>query len=335
MDKLDGETSAATREAAAWFERLNDPDDVRIETEELEQFAAWRRKDPANKAAYEHLEDLSQTLRALNDDPDIEAVAQQALSGSSARAKASWLRRRGRPIIGVALAAVVIGGVSIALTLHQPTYSTGVGQTFSTRLEDGSRVQLNTDSRIRVRYSAGQRRIDLLRGQAYFDVAHNAARPFIVVAGDTCTRAVGTRFDVRRVGETVRVTLAQGSVEITDRDAPASTWKLQPGQALALPERAEAKARPVTVDAKTATSWTTGDLTFQEQPLGEVVAELNRYSRRKIILGAGVDATRLVSGIFPAGDNDDFIAAVSSVYHLRHVARTNGDVELQPKAEST
>lgn len=319
----------ATQEAADWLTRLSDP---AIETDDLEAFSAWRA-DPANRAAYERLEDLTQSLQSLAGDPEIEEIANQAFIRAPKpaplrlRETARWPWR----IAGAGIAALVIGAVA-GVALLKPTYATGVGETFSARLDDGSRVQLNTDSQIRVRYSAGVRRVELLRGQALFEVAHNPARPFIVVAGDTETRALGTRFEVRRDGADVRVILTQGSVEITDKDAPRASWRLAPGQALAVSSKQPAAARPAPIDVKSATSWTTGDLTFRDLPLTQAVAELNRYSRAKIILSDGVDGARVVSGVFRAGDNGDFIAAMTALYGLQPIHKPNGDVELRARA---
>lgn len=320
----------STREAADWFARLSDP---KIETDALEAFSTWRAI-PENRAAYERIEDLSRSLQSLANDPDMVIAANEAIDRG---AKTKSVRRTiGLPPKRAWLGAVAAVGLLAALSAsfyywRLPTFSTGVGQTFSARLADGSRVQLNTDSQVRVRYSAGVRRVELLRGQAMFEVAHNPARPFVVAAGDTETRALGTRFEVRRIGEAVRVTLTQGSVEITDRDAPRATWRLTPGQALALPPRARAATKPVLVDVKSATSWTTGDLTFQDIPLADAVAELNRYTHSQIRLAPGVPGERRISGVFPAGENGDFVAAASSLYGLRSVAKPNGDIELQPR----
>jgi transmembrane sensor len=87
---------------------------------------------------------------------------------------------------------------------------------------------------------------------------------------------------------------------------------------------------PTAIDTPSATSWTTGALTFQGVPLSQAVAELNRYSHDKIILGPGVPADRAVTGVFSTGDKDDFVAAVSSVFDLKSVRKANGDLELQP-----
>lgn len=320
-------SARTTREAADWLDRLATPPH---ETEELEAFSTWRA-DPENRAEYERLEDIKRAMATMRDDPDMRQAAAEALQrGATRRKRYSPLARRPRWLVGGLVAACLVATIG-AFALWMPTYSTRVGETFSATLEDGSRVQLNTDSAVRVRYSAGQRRIELLRGQALFQVAHNAQRPFIVSAGDTQVRALGTRFDVRKIGQDVRVVLVQGSVEVSDPAVRPAPWRLKAGQSLALPRAATEAVAPTAVDTPSATSWTTGNLTFQGVPLSEAVAELNRYSRDKIILAPGVPADRRVTGVFPAGDHGDFIAAVSSIFDLKSVQKSNGDLELQPQ----
>lgn len=312
------------REAADWFTRLNEPT---IETEELEAFSAWRGK-PENRAAYERLEDLGRAMSDLRDDPDMR----QATAEARVRGIVRRQRRLSAPLlIGGLAAACVIAAITAATIVSLPTYSTHVGETFSATLEDGSRIQLNTDSAVKIRYSAGQRRVELLRGQAMFQVAHNAQRPFIVSSGDAEVRALGTRFDVRRVGQALRVVLAQGSIEVTDRSVSPTPWRLTAGQALALGSKAKVAPAPVSIDVPAATSWTTGSVTFEGETLSEAVAELNRYRRDKIILAPGVPVERPIGGVFAVGDNDDFIAAVSALYRLKTIRRANGDLELQPQ----
>ena len=319
------------REAADWFTRLNEPP---IETEELEAFSAWKAK-PENRAAYERLEDINRAMLTLNDDPDMRQAKADALARGAARRRqrfASW--RTSPRAIGILAAACVVAAIGAAAVLRLPTYSTRIGETFSATLQDGSRIQLNTDSAVRVQYSAGQRRIELLRGQAMFQVAHNAQRPFIVVSGDAEVRALGTRFDVRRLGQTMRVVLAQGSVEVTDKSVRETPWRLTAGQALALEPKSAMTPHPEPVDVPSATSWTTGNVTFEGVPLSEAITELNRYRRDKIILAPSIPASRLIGGVFSAGDNDDFIVAVSALYHLKTVRQPNGDVELQPVVDN-
>lgn len=324
-------SARTTREAADWLDRLDAPPH---ETEELEAFSAWRA-NPENRAEYERLEDIKRAMAAMRDDPDMrQAAAEARQRGAVRRRRYAPFKLLPRLFSGGLVAACLVAAIG-AFALRMPTYSTRVGETFSATLEDGSRVQLNTDSAVHVRYSAGQRRIELLRGQALFQVAHNTQRPFIVVAGDTQVRAVGTRFDVRKIGQDVRVVLVQGSVEVSDPAVRPTPWRLKAGQSLALPRAASVATAPTTVDTPSATSWTTGNLTFQGVRLAEATAELNRYSRDKIVLAPGVPADRLVTGVFPTGDNGDFVAAVSSIFDLKSERKSNGDLELQPQGPTS
>lgn len=322
-----------SREAGNWHALLNDPN-PRVETEELEAFSAWRA-DPTNRAEYERIDDISRAVEALQDDPDIRLATAEALARGPERRRFTMRLEtpRAARLVGALVAASVVASVAGGYLVLRPTYTTSIGQTFSARLSDGSRITLDTDSQVRVRFSAGERRIELLRGQALFEVAHNAQKPFIVAAGDTRIRATGTRFEVRKIDEDVRVTLTQGSVEVIDTDARSKTWRLKPGQALALKPTTIASATPSPVDIQTATSWTSGELTFQGVPLSEAVVELNRYSQDKIVLGEGTPQATRITGVFAAGEKDDFIAAVSSLYGLRSERLANGDVELQPTRE--
>jgi len=320
-------TRRTEREAADWFSRMNQP---RVENEDLEAFAEWRR-DPGNLAAYNRMEDISRAVRAMKDDPDLQAAARTAatrprgwrdrLAGALARPVRRWGA-------GLALAGAVAASTVAWFAFTAPTYSTAVGEQFSARLEDGSRVQLNTDTKLRVRFSAGERRVELQRGQAFFEVAHDSGRPFIVAAGPAQVRAIGTRFDVRRDQDAVRVTLAEGRVAVRDDKVSAGAWTLSPGQSLALDPRATG-ATPTSVDVPAATAWTTGRVSFRDVTLADAVAEINRYSRGKIVLGPGAPAERKINGVFATGDTDEFVAAVSALYGLKSVRRLDGRLELR------
>jgi transmembrane sensor len=320
-------TRRTEREAADWFSRMNQ---TRVENEDLAAFAEWRR-DPDNLAAYNRMEDISRAVRAMKDDPDMQAAAREA--ATRPLGWRDWLagflaRPGGRWGTGLALAGAVAASTIAWLALTAPTYSTAVGEQFSARLEDGSRVQLNTDTRLRVRFSGGERRVELQRGEAFFEVAHDGDRPFIVAAGSAQVRAIGTRFDVRRDDGEVRVTLAEGRVAVRDDKAATTGWTLSPGQSLALGPRATG-ATPTTIDVPAATAWTTGRLSFRDVTLADAVSEINRYSRSKIVLGPGAPADRKINGVFATGDTDEFVAAVTALYALKSVRRLDGRLELR------
>ncbi|WP_334163928.1 FecR family protein [Phenylobacterium sp.] len=306
----------ARDEAAAWFARLGRQ---AVTTDALRRFREWRRA-PANARAYAEVEAAWSRAGDLRHDPDLRAATAAALDRRPLRARLAGLTPPAPLGLGLAAAAglavtaaLVFGPAALA-----PAYDTGVGEQRLVVLDDGSRVRLNTDSRVRVRFARDARRVELLRGQAFFEVAHDAARPFTVDAGSAEVRALGTRFDVRRLDGTVQVTLVDGAVRVAPdgaRDAAApAAWTLAPGQQVTVaPGR---PAAPRAADAAGATSWTTGRIVFRETPLAAAVAEVNRYSARKVTLDAPGLAAAPVSGVFDTGDTEAFVAAASSLFGL-------------------
>ncbi|PVM92765.1 FecR family protein [Caulobacter endophyticus] len=322
------DTERRELEAADWFARLSR---TPIETEELTRFQRWSR-DPDNLAAYNDIEDISRAVRGLRDDPVMRAAAHHALAQPPERARRNFRGAWWAWGAGLAFAAVVSGAVLVLRPGVSDTYSTRVGEISSLRLDDGSQVRLNTDSTLRVRFTNGQRRVELLRGEAYFEVAHDTARPFVVAAGSAQVRAIGTAFDVRRAGDKVRIVLAEGRVRVTDRTTSRKDgWALNPGQGLVLSKAAGAP-EPTTVDVAAATSWRTGTLTFHNVTLAAVVDELNRYSNTKIVLEASAPRELVVSGAFQAGDTAEFTSAASLLYGLTARKLPGGEVALSAPA---
>ncbi len=325
MIEVKKEPTRAEREAANWFSLLMQ---TSIENEELDAYQTWCRV-PENLAAYKRIDEFSRLARSLRDDPQMRTATQEA---RTRRPKPStWLQRLfARPErgwgSGLAFAGVIAAAV-LGVKVLGPTYQTPIGGQRHVQLADGTRVQLNTDTALKVRFGGGVRRVDLIRGQAFFDVAHNAALPFIVTAGDTEVRAIGTRFDVRREPESVKIVLAQGKVSVTERGVAAASWTLSPGQAVTTGGKAPV-ARAVPADLALETDWTTGRLTFRDTPLDEAVQEINRYSRRKIVLGPGAPPHGRVNGTFPVGQPEDFLAVMTTLYGLQAERRFDGSTEL-------
>ncbi|MBU4434018.1 MAG: FecR domain-containing protein [Alphaproteobacteria bacterium] len=313
----------ARDEAATWYAKMHG----KVTHREVTAFFAWRA-DSLNDAAYSHIETLAQGVREVAGDPRIQAIGQdlQARRRRRGGALALLTRRPGPWITGLGLAAAaVLAGALLTTQPFGQTYRTTVGERRVVALADGSTIELNTDSQVRVRLSRERRAITLDRGQALFAVAHDTARPFIVTAGDTAVRAVGTRFEVYRTGTAVRVILAEGQVSVTQAHAPAATM-MRAGTRLDL--GGKAPARPVAIDVAAATGWTDGRLTFQDTPLAQAVIEANRYSRRKVVLGPGAPADERVSAIFNAGDTTAFVNGVSKLLDLQSTARPDGTIEL-------
>lgn len=304
---VDHDLDIRRQEAATWFARLSQR---RVSAEDVRAFSIWRR-DTRNAAAYDRVETLWKASNALAQDPDIAALTADALTSAPSalrsRAAAYGLRKT---LAGFALALAVAILMGVWALQRPETYSTRTGEQRMIVLTDGSRVMLDTDTVIRVRLERHLRTISLDRGQAFFQVSGDPQRPFIVTSGDTRVTAIGTRFDVRRTGDGARITLIEGRVAVEGPDTEPK-WRLRPGEQISTNA-----ARPIVakVDAERVTSWTTGRLIFEGTPVRAAVAEVNRYSDRKIELQAVTIADIPVSGAFDTGDVEGFAAALTDLY---------------------
>lgn len=313
------QVETAELEAAAWHARLGAPE---VDGTTIKEFFAWRAA-PANAEAYRRVESVWKQSGTLQASPAIQAVLDEAMSQGSARSR----RGRGRvwafgglSAIGAALA---LGGFAWWWTDARTLYATGVGEQRLVQLADGSSVRIDTDSRLRVRFSGDERRIELIRGQALFDVAPDAARPFVVAADGARVVAVGTVFDVRRDAAGLRVTLVEGVVDVA---GPAGQSRRMSAGRQARIDAAGVSTREV--DARSETSWTEGRIVFVDAPLDQAVAEVNRYLTRPVRLASGGEAAVRVNGSFRIGDRDAFVAAASGALGLRATPEADGAVTL-------
>lgn len=308
-------------QAAQWFARLKS---LPVSHETLQQFFAWRR-DETHAAAFDAVERLWSRAGELGDRPTMVAATHDALSRKAKRRSSSWSLT---PALA-ALAAIVLlllgsGATYWALRPAANAYATGIGQQSVVALEDGSKVTLDTDTRIVVRFDTDGRTVILKQGQAYFTVAHDTARPFHVEAGDTGVLATGTQFSVRRDGGAVDVTLVEGSVRVAARGALSAT--LRSGQQLVLrPDRA---AVVQAVDAGAATAWTQGRIVMEGWTLGRALVEVNRYTSRPVRLGASQFTDARLSGTFDVGDIDSFVAATTALLPLSAARDADGSIRL-------
>jgi len=314
----------AQEEAAEWLARLGNHS---ISTQTVREFRDWR-DDPANDAAYEEAEAFWEASGEQAADPEIMRMTQDALDRGRRRdGWRAWLR--GPRLAGaLTLASLTVagGGALVANQLY-PTYATRDVEQKVVRLEDGSRVHLNVDSQVRIDFRGDERRIALTRGEAFFDVAHDPKRPFVVAADGARVRALGTKFDVRRQGGELRVTLLQGAVQVTP-DGGARPVVLAPNEQ-AVVGRGGALRKTAT-DAARTTSWTTGRLVFRDTPLAAAVAEVNRYSDRKVELQGPALGARPVSGFFDVGDSESFARGVAHLFDLSLTRGPEGTWRLAP-----
>jgi len=235
--------------------------------------------------------------------------------------------RAGFILARVAAVLVVLAAVGAAIQQLIPkadyqSYSTTVGGRETLKLADGSTVELNTDSVVRIGVSGGQRRAWLDKGEAYFQIVHNSAHPFIVMAGDHRITDLGTKFSVRRKTDSVEVTLVEGRAQVDDagRGKPAI---LEPG------DIAIATARDVTVTRQkhdileAALSWRHDMLTFHHATLADAVAEFNRYNREQLSVGDAYAAAQTFNGTLPTNDVAAFVRVTQKTFGLRITKRGN------------
>jgi transmembrane sensor len=305
-----GESKAA-QEAAEWLARLNSR---AVSTEELNAFYEWRR-DPGNAEAYARGEQIWHDTRSLGDDRDIAEAVREALERPrKARDRQALVGRRA--VLAGGAAVMAAAGAGWLFLIRPQTFRTAVGEQLAVRLDDGSLMRLNTDSEASVRYSTRSREIEIARGQAFFEVRKDPSRPFRVGAAGINVIAVGTRFDVLRGSSgSGRVVLAEGRVQVELSQDGSERLLAAAGEALFVGSRGQAAVRRVDVEA--LTSWTAGRLIFRGTALDSAIAEVNRYSRKQIVLRAPDLRTLEVDGVFETGDPDAFVSAVTALFPLR------------------
>lgn len=307
----------AREQADAWYARLMAPD---CSLQDREAFEQWRAQ-PGHGEAFAAIERLLAGVDTLaGGDPRMELLMQRARRRPVAPTRSPRHWRIWAAAACVALAVVL--GVRFGPALlsgPEPVQYATIGQGRTIALEDGSSVRLDVASHIAVSLGSKRRSVELLQGRAVFDVAHDTARPFVVRAGDGSVTAVGTRFQVQREGDDVEVTLAEGIIAVSRQDAQDGTrreTRLQPGEQLEWSSQNAAwTMRPV--DTKAVLSWTRGRLIFRGTPLADVVAEVNRYSKRKLVLADPSLADLPVHGNFLAGDTGAVVAALKAVLPVR------------------
>ncbi|WP_375404515.1 FecR family protein [uncultured Sphingomonas sp.] len=237
--------------------------------------------------------------------------------------RGQWLARwRGLvPASGLAVAAA-----ALLLTRPEPvaeTLRTQVGEMRRETLGDGTIVLLNTDTRMRVTFRDDGREVVLLAGQARFDVAHDAARPFRVSAGAMTVTAVGTAFDVVALPSRTAVTLIEGKVLVRTDDRVGTVRSrpnlLTPGQQMTIMAGRLSPPRSARLDA--ALAWQRSYIDLGDMSLTEALDEVNRYSRTKIVVDTpGLDSEE-IGGVFKAGDVDAVVEALSAYFELKVIHR--------------
>lgn len=200
------------------------------------------------------------------------------------------------------------------------TYRTPVGGTASVPISDGSKVTLNTDSQVRIALTEHERRIELERGEAFFEVAKDPGRPFVVSAGDQRVIAIGTKFSVRRAASEVVVVVTEGRVRVQSETQSTRTDAaslLSAGTIARASDTGVLLVEKPVAEAEEALSWRSGVLVFRDVTLAEAVAEFNRYNTRPVVIEDADIADFTVAGNFRATNVDAFVRLLERGYPLR------------------
>lgn len=289
-------------------------------------FECWLQRSAGHRSVYENMRLTWDGLATLQRQP---GDLLRHTAGLHVKARLTRARRQRHRIVAVlAMAASLLIAVMLAsfwfgdpVAALLADHRSPAGTVRAVTLPDGSRIDLGPSSAVKLHFSPTERRVELLGGSAYFTVAPQAAaggRPFIVHAGPLSARALGTQFLVERLpgGDGVAVVEHDVEVVVTGRDGVQQAKVLSPGQSLQY-RRDGQPALLASVNPQEIATWRRGNLIFYQMPLQEVVAELNRYRRSRILLTDETFSTRVVSGVFSIDDPEGGLRIIAQELGLK------------------
>ena len=292
------------REAADWLLRNGDPSQSPADRA---RFQRWLDDDPENCRTYSAAERLMGDARqAIQSDPALANIKVKPQGTAKSIA------------MSLAVAALLTGAFFAfdgPMRLEADMIA-GTGEMPVLTLDDGSEVQLNASSAIAVDFTDTRRTIRLLRGQAFFQVAHAPERPFTVVAGTASVTALGTAFDVRYGEDDTEVTVTENAVQVELDGDRTSAIRVNEGEQ-ATYDHTRKKTVVAPVDGLVALAWKRGQIAVDNAPLSYVVEEMNRHFRGRIVVAGSALADRRVSGTIKVADTDEALAFVTRALGLQ------------------
>ena len=330
---------AIVAEASAWFIEFRAGD---VDGEARLRFIEWLRRSPEHIHAYLEISgvwaelpssdpegkiDIASLITRARNEADVVALSPGAPPPPHVPSLADSPVYRPRPRRAVlAMAALaLLAAVIVRLWDSDFTgaYATGIGEQRTIQLTDGSTVELNARSSVRVHLTAHQRDVTLLEGQALFRVAKDRHRPFVVRAGDAQVRAVGTEFDVYKKQIATVVTVVEGRVETYEAsgNAGAAPIVLSAGEQLTVLPHTVTK--PTRTDTSVATAWVQRRLMFEETPLSDVAEEFNRYNRRPLTIDDRELQKVKISGVYSSTDPASLINFLRSQASIQVIETEN------------
>lgn len=278
-----------------------------LSLEDEARFQLWIEASAQHQQAYQRVSQAWFIAGQAKDDPALNEEAAPRTKKS-----ARWSK--------FAVAAALILAFGISLTALQPkffaptpdrpaqAFQTGVGEKTTITLPDASILTLDAETDIRFADLDNERRVDLLRGRAFFKVAPDQRKFFAVYANGKRVRAIGTAFEVSIEKGAVAIVLTEGRVRVEEANSTENGTDMTPGRQLIIsPDRRWTLSN---VDIQKETSWKEGRLIFMNDPLAKAITEVNRYSKRKLQFEDNIIPDKQIVGVFSAGDVDDFVKAL-------------------------
>jgi transmembrane sensor len=325
------------QEAADWLARR---DSASWSDNDQQAFDNWLQSSSINRGEYlrmEHVWEESLRLKALgagltsNRPPPAGRWIFSSLMRPRPQLPGRISSIRFRVAAAAAILLIAAGAYMSAVGIYEPgRYSTPVGKVMRIAIADGSHVILNTDSLIRVSLTATARAVELQRGEAFFEVAKDPSRPFVVTVGSQRVIAVGTQFSVRREGSDAEIVVTEGKVRV-EAGGGGSTI---PPESLPAGSVAHAGQSGMLVNTEAVTlteerlSWRSGVLIFHESTLAEAALKFNRYTSHKIVIKDSKVAEMRISGTFKANNSEAFVRLLEHGYPV-HAEVTGGETVLE------
>jgi transmembrane sensor len=336
-DETDRDDVRRLAEASAWRVALSE-----VGAETSPEFESWIA-EPANEAAWDRMQATWELVGEHASAPALLALRRDALARAHRHGRRRLKGQNGGRWYAAAVACItILVGIGAFFAISawnarsELTFATSLGERRVVTMPDGSRISLDAATRVRVRYTAEARTIDIVQGQARFDVASDVTRRFTVRARDQAIVATGTAFNVDVLGEQVLVTLIEGHVMVTRANGErTSISAARPAQAIALSEGqqlvAMAQRPPVVqeVSLDQTGAWERGQLIFENETLSAIVERINRYSAHSVRVEPAAANIR-VSGVFRAGDTSTFVDTVTRYLPMTAMRNEDGSVVLKP-----
>lgn len=296
--------------AAQWIVRREKGD---WKAADQTEFDNWLAEAPGHRIAYMRLTDVWNRAGRL------KALDQPARRRFFAFGRGEILKPLARvAALFVLAAAIGAGGYAWFTRSTDTRYATGIGEREIISLADGSRIELNTQTVLRLSHEANKRIVKLESGQAYFDIKHNPAHPFVVLTGRHRVTDIGTKFEIRTDANKVQVTLFEGSAQFESNDTSVTRQNaiLVPGDVAVATAASMRIVRKPTQKLMAELGWRHGVIVFDHTTLAEVASEFNRYNHKKLIVTDPKVAKLTIGGTFQTTNTQQLTQLARDIFGL-------------------